>query len=263
MRESWARRIERAEQLAAGGGPSANLLSAYAEILRFQKDLYDLVTSDAGSRLSAALDRNLDVLRAPVAALLEVMARNGPEPLAEEATELLDGPTSRIDDLLLTWWRTPSDRQFFAKASLQPYAEWLVETRRIPEGHAAASGASRCPHCGGAPQLSILQAAAGAASDGGGRSLLCATCLAVWPFRRVVCAHCGEEDERKLGYYQTASHDHLRVDACDSCGHYLKSVDLTRLGIAVPIVDEVYGAPLDIWARERGYRKIELNLLGL
>ena len=43
----------------------------------------------------------------------------------------------------------------------------------------------------------------------------------------------------------------------------MKSVDLSRLGLAVPLVDEVAGAPLDLWARERGYEKIELNLVGL
>ena len=45
--------------------------------------------------------------------------------------------------------------------------------------------------------------------------------------------------------------------------HYLKTVDLTRQGNAVPLVDEVAGAPLDLWAREHGYHKIELNLIGL
>jgi len=53
------------------------------------------------------------------------------------------------------------------------------------------------------------------------------------------------------------------VDACDTCKRYLKTVDLTRLGLAVPLVDEVAGAPLDVWARERGYEKLELNLVGL
>ena len=32
---------------------------------------------------------------------------------------------------------------------------------------------------------------------------------------------------------------------------------------AVPLVDEVAGASLDLWAREHGYEKIELNLVGL
>jgi len=31
----------------------------------------------------------------------------------------------------------------------------------------------------------------------------------------------------------------------------------------VPIVDEVAGAPLDAWAREHVYEKIELNFVGL
>lgn len=39
---------------------------------------------------------------------------------------------------------------------------------------------------------------------------------------------------------------HLRRVSC------VKSVDLTRLGLAVPIVDEIAGAALDLWARERG-----------
>jgi len=55
----------------------------------------------------------------------------------------------------------------------------------------------------------------------------------------------------------------VRIEACDSCHHYIKGIDLTRLGLAVPLVDEIYAAPLDLWAREHGYQKIELNLVGI
>jgi FdhE protein len=79
----------------------------------------------------------------------------------------------------------------------------------------------------------------------------------------VLCPACGEEDERKLAYFRASDLDHLRVDACETCRRYVKTVDLTKLGFAVPIVDEVAGAPLDLWARERGYEKLELNLVGL
>ena len=67
----------------------------------------------------------------------------------------------------------------------------------------------------------------------------------------------GEERE------QAPALEHVRVDACESCRRYLKTVDRSRLGLAVPLVDEVAGAPLDIWAQEHGYTKIELNLVGL
>ena len=99
--------------------------------------------------------------------------------------------------------------------------------------------------------------------DGSSRQLLCASCLTTWSFRRVMCPHCGEEDERKLGYFQSPALAHVRVDACESCHHYLKSIDLGRLGVAVPLVDEIAGVPLDVWARDHGYEKIELNLVGL
>lgn len=92
---------------------------------------------------------------------------------------------------------------------------------------------------------------------------MCATCLMSWPFRRVVCASCGEEDPAKIGYYHSPQYDHIRVEACDTCRHYIKAVDLTRYGLAIPLIDEVAGAPLDLWIRERGYTKIEVNLLGI
>ena len=53
------------------------------------------------------------------------------------------------------------------------------------------------------------------------------------------------------------------MEACDTCNRYIKGVDLTRLGLAVPLVDEIAAAPLDLWAQEHGYTKIELNLVGL
>ena len=61
----------------------------------------------------------------------------------------------------------------------------------------------------------------------------------------------------------TNSFDNVRVEACDSCKGYIKSVDLTKNGRAVPVVDELATVALNIWAEEHGYAKIESNLLGL
>jgi FdhE protein len=78
-----------------------------------------------------------------------------------------------------------------------------------------------------------------------------------------VCANCCEERPQNVGYFQSPEYEHVRVEACDTCRHYVKSVDLTRLGFAVPVVDDVASAALDVWARDQGYTKVELNLLGL
>ena len=55
----------------------------------------------------------------------------------------------------------------------------------------------------------------------------------------------------------------MRVEACDSCKKYLKSVDLTLNWEAEPIVDELASTPLDVIAREHGYTKIAPNLAGI
>ena len=257
MNDSWSRRVARARQLAQGDGPTAALLSSYADLLALQQASFESFKKSGPP--SGSLERDLPVVREQMPPLLRAIAEKGPERLAKEATELLAG--GAIEQLLLAYWHTPSDQNFFGKAALQPYASWLAESRVDPIDRKMTRAENRCPFCSGRPQLSILAAAG--ESDGGGRQLLCATCLTVWPFRRVVCVYCGEEDERRTGYFHTPAFDHLRLDACESCKHYLKTVDLTKLGLAVPLVDEVAGAPLDLWAREHGYEKIELNLLGL
>jgi FdhE protein len=99
--------------------------------------------------------------------------------------------------------------------------------------------------------------------DGAKRSLLCSLCGTEWQYRRVICPSCGEENKDKLPVYLAEQIAHVRVDACDSCQTYVKSVDLTKDGHAVPIVDELATVALNIWAEEHGYTKFEPNLLGM
>ena len=259
MRESWDRRISRADQLASERGPAASLLTFYARLLRRQRDVYDAVKT----RALRSLDRDLVYIGPAASALLREVAEQGPDPLAADARTLRANGESAIVDVLSAYWREPDDRQFFAKAILQPYAQCLAEQGVAAAGRELSHADNRCPRCGGAPQLSVLENAGAGQGEGGSRQLLCATCLTAWPFRRVLCPHCGEGDERRLGYFHSQMFDHVRLDACESCHRYVKSIDLARFGLAVPIVDEVAGAALDLWARDHGYEKIELNLVGL
>ena len=262
MTDSWSRRIRRADTLSAEGGASASLLSFYARLLRAQQTVdRDL----ARKPLCGAIERDVMYLRDAAFALVRDVAEHGPDPLVAEARALLADDRSAVDAMLTTYWFAPTDRQFFAKAILQPYAERLAAAGVKFADRLCAPMENRCPACGGAPQLAVLDASASGATavDGGSRRLLCAICLGSWPFRRVLCPSCGEEDEYKLVYFHSDAFQHLRVDACDGCKRYLKTVDLGQSGLAVPLVDEVAGAPLDLWAREHGFEKIELNLVGL
>src|SRR6185295_18500779 len=176
--DSWDRRINRAAQLASRDDDAARpLVAFYGTVLRLQKELYDFVRGRSGWRPTGALDRDLPMLRPQVPALLRGVAAAGSakdlqnSTLAEEASLLLEGPGSAIDELLLNYWRAPSDRQFFPKVILQPYAQWLSEQGVSPAGRPAAGAENRCPRCGGAPQLATLEVTSDPMADGGGRSL--------------------------------------------------------------------------------------------
>lgn len=254
----WDRRIRRADQLASTDASAASLVRFYARLLRGQQAVYRSLGGDA---LAGDLERDASAVAARRSALLDEVARHGPAPLAADARRLIDSGATATEDQLKRYWRDRADDDFFAKALAQPYGRCLAD-RGIAIARTAADAApNRCPQCGGAPQVSILEAAA--PDLGGSRSLLCATCLACWPFARVRCPFCGEQDERQLGYFHAPEFDHVRVDACQRCRRYIKTIDLGRLGLADPLVDELAAAPLDAWARDHDYRKIELNLVGL
>jgi formate dehydrogenase accessory protein FdhE len=251
-RTFWADCIRRAEGLAGEDGPARSLLAFYTRILTEQRSMYESFVRQPPSG-SADIDAIIVARRA--AHFLQAFADSDDENLSAEARSLASDERT-VEQALRDYWLTRSDRRFFAKALTQPYARWRSEleagTRSGP------SEARRCPQCNGAPQAAVLET-----GDGGPRHLLCATCLALWPCRRVVCPACGEEREQQLAYFQSPDFEHVRIDACESCGRYLKTIDRGRLGLAVPLVDEVAAVALDIWAREHGYEKIELNLVGL
>lgn len=262
MMEWWEKQILRADQLAAEANGSGELLHFYARLLRAQQEIYETLRSRQPRLASGELGRDLAEIRESLLPLLRTVAEHGPDPLAIEARNLLQSDDGSFHETLLKYWHDRSDIQFFGKACLQPYLMWLAETGALPRNREVSSAERCCPFCAGNPQVSFLDANEPNA-ESGNRYLICATCLSSWKFRRVVCVNCGEERPERLAYFHSPEFDHVRIEACDTCKHYLKGVDLTRFGFAAPIVDEVGTAPLDIWAREHGFTKIELNLVGV
>jgi len=258
----WDSLIHRTQVLAAANEPTREVLTFYAALLLAQKEIYENLRGREHWLPSGNLEEDLSVLRQVMPILLGVVEKHGPTVLAEESLVFMNVTEIEVDQLLIQQWRGPSDTRFFEKALLQPYTKWLVETNGQPIDRDLEKKEGRCPVCGGKPQLSILRTRDDVL-EGGGRDLLCATCLTIWPYRRVVCVNCGEEQPPKLGYFRSNELKHVGIEACDSCRYYIKRIDLTEFGLAVPLADEIAAAPLDLWAREHGYSKIELNLIGL
>jgi FdhE protein len=179
-------------------------------------------------------------------ALLELIRRTAPDPMKESAP-----PSLTWDEVLRS---ADPMHAFFARVLLQAQTE---EKARTAEIHASVQ--PRCPFCGEKPVAAVLRPE----GDGAKRFLLCSLCFTEWEFRRLLCPNCGEEDKDKLPIYTAEEFPHVRVEACDSCKVYLKAVDLTKNGLAVPEVDELASIALDLWAAEHGYTKLQTNLFGL
>jgi FdhE protein len=150
-----------------------------------------------------------------------------------------------------------------ANAERDVFDRWLLQPLREYQASQASQSPPAieptCPFCRSKPVAGVLRGE----GDGAKRSLLCSLCSTEWEYRRVVCPNCGEEDKEKLPIYHTPEIDHVRIDACDSCRTYIKSVDLTKNGHAVPVVDELATVTLTLWAEDHGYAKLEPNLLGM
>ena len=262
-RTNWTKRIDRATELAARNPWAKEVLEFYRHVLEFQAEIYeraqvpDRLTITESGGLREAL--NLDAAAQSFPKLVVVVQKYGPPKLAEEAGRLRDASNLRLREMLkngLAATEPPDDfASFLARVLCQPQAERLAQL--TANGRQQVVG-NQCPYCQSSPQLAVLRPE----GDGGKRMLQCSLCQSEWEFRRVLCPACGEVNHEKLPRYSAEGITAVRVEACDTCHRYLKSIDMTVDGLAVPPVDEIATAPLDLWAAERGYRKIQLNLMG-
>jgi FdhE protein len=90
-----------------------------------------------------------------------------------------------------------------------------------------------CPVCGAMPRLADLS------GEGGKRRLHCSLCEAAWPYQRLRCPFCENDNREELVYFRAEKEEGLRVDLCGRCNHYLKTIDLRELAgpIIVPLDD--------------------------
>jgi len=245
-------------------------LRFYKSVATLQKEIYSQVEAACGNgsrkKVASLFDEDLDLplLQPKFQNFLSRIGAFSPQPVAESAANLRKLSAAQSRSLLSDHWRKASDSLVVSSETealltwifLQPYAECLADrSERKPSNDALAL----CPFCGGKPLAGILRPE----GDGAKRFLFCALCATEWPFRRILCPGCGEESVDKLAVYTTNDFTHLRVEGCDSCKCYIKTIDLTKNGLAVPVVDELATIPLNLWAQEHGYTKLRTNLLGI
>ncbi len=265
-RPTWDQRIARAEELGEMYPFASEVLAFYASTARFQKALYGYIRQAReeaplpGHTFHDSLDLKLLLPRFP--GFLNVIKEAGPSALAALAEQIAAEKEARWEERLRGFWlrsapgEMPYIESFFPRAFLQPYAEHIAEKLPEPVRHI---NSAICPVCDSEPVVGVLREE----QLGAKRSFICSFCAQEWDFPRLICPGCREDRNEALAVFTSEYFDHIRVEACDTCKTYVKSVDLTRHGLAIPVVDELAAIPLTIWAQEHGYTKPQSNLMAV
>jgi FdhE protein len=262
-------RIRRAEKLIAEKSSASELLSFYKRIASFQKSFLAQIAAAGAEQAEipqfGSLRESLDLtlLLPHFRNYLSLVEQNAPNALAAAAREIAALPADSWIAILTAYWENGglfdqqigAFAQFFPRAFLQPYAGYVARQTAVPP---VLVTLRVCPLCSGRALFGVLRLE----GDGGKRYMVCSFCGYEWEFRRILCPTCGEEEEKKLPVYVAEQFPHVRVEACETCKFFVRTIDLTKDGHAVPIVDDLAAIPLTLWANVHGYSRLQPNLLG-
>lgn len=76
-----------------------------------------------------------------------------------------------------------------------------------------------CPVCGRRPVLAQLRKE----QEGKARFLSCDGCHTIWPYARIGCVYCGNEELKHMHILEPEGEPAMRIDVCDECHSYLKT----------------------------------------
>jgi FdhE protein len=136
---------------------------------------------------------------------------------------------------------------FFVEESLRPGLEVLAEKYGdiIRRSHWSEG---YCPICGKEPKIGEIR------EEEGYRFLYCTQCGIEWNFMRVKCPFCGNEEQKTLAYFTVEGDERYRVEVCDNCKRYIKTVDFRSTNEKADLeVEDIATIHLDMLANEEGY----------
>lgn len=108
---------------------------------------------------------------------------------------------------------------------------------------------SHCPVCGSRPGMEELT------GEEGKRFLCCSACYFRWPFQRLKCPYCGNQDPDTLSYF-IAGEGPTRVSVCGKCSRYIKTRDSRKGNADVPLeAEDLSSLHLDLLAAKEGFER--------
>ena len=137
---------------------------------------------------------------------------------------------------------------FMANGSIRPSLSFSAEQLATYIDKDTLWEKGYCPVCGSSPALSILR-------DEGERFFFCNFCDHEWHSQRIYCPFCENKDQKTLHYFFSEEEEEYRVDVCDQCRRYIKTIDTRKIKRPVyPFIEQVTTLHLDMLAQNQGFQ---------
>ena len=138
--------------------------------------------------------------------------------------------------------------ELFLEESLRPEMEFIarkygeiVKKSDWSEGY--------CPICGKEPKIGEIRE-----EEDGKRYLFCHQCGFKWYFQRIKCPLCGNDEQHSLAYFEVEGEERYRVDVCNKCRRYVKTVELPKSSEEPNMdIEDIATLHLDMIAYDEGY----------
>ena len=167
-----------------------------------------------------------------------------------ELRKLLEGGwrEEKIERVADEWVLDKKVFSFLIQSSIRPSIEAGVgQFRRELDRETWLRG--YCPLCGSLPSLSLLREVVGK------RYLLCSFCGYQWRTDRILCPFCKNKDQESLHYFCGEGEETHRIDLCDKCHQYIKTIDYRNLKESDPVLEDLATLHLDLLASQKGYKR--------
>jgi FdhE protein len=256
----------------------ADALRLYGQVMRAQQRTLRELKSELemeqgeidlklaeGVPLLNPLELDIDLLkyRRLTGEICAVIAEHGPEGFAHcdeiASWEGLDeGDFARTRNDLLTGkrlslgekWSTDEEREIGRIILWEALAPFYRRCASILESKMEQAFWLRgfCPICGGAPLMGVFR------SEDGLWLLECTLCHTLWNVQRARCPFC-DESEGSLKYLFIGDNETRRVQYCEHCGIYVKTVDMRDTGREASLpLENIITADLDMAAAQEGLK---------
>jgi len=221
-----------------GGLPLIDFMGKEYDLTR-PKEYFNSLISIAEKRMPEEAQNIIDIIKSQQFDW-EKMIRASFDRKNEEtdAQELLAGREAEENIDLIDLFTEESLRPELESIA-EKYGE-IIEKSNWSEGY--------CPICGKEPKIGEIR------GEEGKRYLFCHQCGFKWYFHRIKCPFCGNEEQHSLAYFEVEGEERYRVDVCNKCRRYIKTVELPKSSEEPNLdVEDIATLHLDMIAYDEGY----------